>query len=53
MENLLANYAKPCLLDIKLGIKKEKKSNVKFANSTTNSHRFRMNGLSTYQHKTG
>ena len=40
-------------MDIKLGIKKEKKeSNKKYASSTTNSHRFRINGVSTYFERT-
>ena len=39
------DYKKPNILDIKLGKKKPKKSNVKFENSTTNSHCFRINGM--------
>jgi len=34
----------PSIIDLKLGIKKAKKSNAKFATSTTNSHKFRING---------
>ena len=35
----------PNILDIKLGTKRYKESNVKFAKSTTNSHHFRINGM--------
>jgi len=37
----------PNIIDLKLGIKKYKKSNDKFANTTTNSHKFRINGMMT------
>ena len=49
LENLLKDCEKTCIMDIKLGIKKKKKeSNKKYAESTTNSHRFRINGVQTY-----
>ena len=40
-------------MDIKLGIKKLKKeSNKKYASSTTDSHRFRINGMSVFLSET-
>jgi hypothetical protein len=41
----------PCILDIKLGIKKWKASHIKFKNSTTPTHNFRMCGVKVYQSK--
>ena len=45
MRNLTFKYGVPNIMDLKLGTKKPKKSNVKFAKSTTNSHKFRINGM--------
>jgi hypothetical protein len=37
-------YEVPSIMDLKLGIKKSKKSNAKFAISSTNTYKFRING---------
>lgn len=48
--NILIGQESPCVIDIKLGKKLEKKeSNKKFKESTTNSHNFRINGMKSQQ----
>lgn len=44
LKDLTYNFHTPNIIDIKLGTKKYKKSNKKFENTTTNSHKFRING---------
>jgi hypothetical protein len=44
LENLTYGMKKPCVLDVKLGIRKWKPSHTKFKNSTTPTHNFRLNG---------
>lgn len=44
LQDMTAGYGLPNVIDLKLGVKKPKKSNAKFAGSTTNSHKFRING---------
>lgn len=49
LENLLKHQAHPCVMDVKLGVrKKKKKSDKKYESSTTNSHHFRINGMNCY-----
>ncbi len=38
-------YVFPNIIDLKLGVKKAKKSNVKYENSTTDAYHFRINGM--------
>jgi len=45
LRNLTFGFAMPNIIDLKLGVKKSKKSNIKFEKTTTNSHKFRINGL--------
>lgn len=47
MVNITENYKYPCIMDIKLGRKICKHSNTaKYKESTTDSHHFRINGMS-------
>jgi hypothetical protein len=47
MQNIIHSYKYPNIIDIKLGQRKEKKkTDAKFAETTTNTHQFRLNGLS-------
>lgn len=43
---------RPSVLDLKIGVKKWKASNVKFASSTSPTHNFRMCGMKVFQPKT-
>lgn len=45
LKNLTFGWTRPVIMDLKLGLKRAKKTNEKFEKTTTNSHKFRINGL--------
>jgi len=49
LKNLTSGLKYPNIIDIKLGIKKHFKNKDKLKDSTTFSHKFRINGLSVKQ----